>query len=88
MMETSRAFVPDLVNKLENESRLCGRVGLAGVNLFDANNYIATIHQDDDVTPSLVAQLDLFGTRPEWKEFSFCMADYHFYFKTEANFLW
>ncbi|KAJ3791927.1 hypothetical protein GGU11DRAFT_750835 [Lentinula aff. detonsa] len=88
LVETARPFVPDIVEEIAKTGKLCGKVGFLGVNSFDCKNYVATIHRDNDKAPTITAQLRLNGTNLARSEFSFCMAEYGFFIRTQANMIW
>ncbi|KAF8825631.1 hypothetical protein HHX47_DHR6000259 [Lentinula edodes] len=67
ILATARAVHPDLVKKIKNQSALCERVGLCGLNLFNCSGYTAPQHYDKDATPSLCAQFVLQAEK-KWSE--------------------
>lgn len=87
ILATARAVHPDLVKKIKNQSALCERVGLCGLNLFNCSGYTAPQHYDKDATPSLCAQFVLQAEK-KWSEFAFCALQYGYYFESHENTLW
>ncbi|KAF9026085.1 hypothetical protein BDP27DRAFT_1376340 [Rhodocollybia butyracea] len=76
LMRTARAIHPGLVNKINEQSKACERVG-----------YTAPQHCDEDCTPSLCAQFEL-QAEQKWSEFAFCAIQYGYYIETRRNMLW
>ncbi|KAJ3858653.1 hypothetical protein EV359DRAFT_87409 [Lentinula novae-zelandiae] len=87
ILATARAVHPDLVKKIKNQSALCERVGLCGLNLFNCSGYTAPQHYDKNATPSLCAQFVLRAEK-KWSEFAFCALQYGYYFESHENTLW
>lgn len=84
---TARSVHPELVQKIRSQSKLCERVGLSGLNLFNCSGYTAPQHRDKDATPSLCAQFIL-QAEEKWSEFGFCALQYGYYFESQENTLW
>ncbi|KAF9070673.1 hypothetical protein BDP27DRAFT_1419696 [Rhodocollybia butyracea] len=87
LMRTARAIHPALINKINEQSKACERVGLSGLNLFNCKGYTAPQHCDDDCTPSLCAQFEL-QAEQKWSEFAFCAIQYGYYIESRRNTLW
>lgn len=86
-MGTAKGFHRKLWRNMKDASRMCERVGLAGVNVFDCRNYTSPQHADEDCVRSLCAQI-LLNAEEKWSEFSFCATQYGYYIETRENTLW
>ncbi|KAH7871938.1 uncharacterized protein C8R40DRAFT_1174015 [Lentinula edodes] len=87
LMGTAKGFHRKLWRNMKDASRMCERVGLAGVNVFDCRNYTSPQHADEDCVRSLCAQI-LLNAEEKWSEFSFCATQYGYYIETRENTLW